>query len=108
MSIFTKKKTDNYWQYGIGSGIFVAIYCFFIAVLMLLADGFFAGPTVIGFLLLLIIMVLSAAVSGLLIFGYPLYLALQKQYQEAIFTLLLSITTLVIIGLIIIIIKLIF
>lgn len=102
MSIFPTKKEENFWLYGIGGGLFEAVYCFFISILMMSLAGSIPGPKVFGFMLLLLVMVFSAAISGLLIFGYPLYLALKKQYQEAIFTVLLSIATLIILGFIII------
>ena len=109
MSIIFHKKKENYWVYGIGTGVIEAVYCFFIATLLMLANGLFAkSPTILSFLLLLLIMVFSVAVSGLLIFGYPMYLALRRNYQEAIFTVLVSIATLIIIGLLVIIIKIIF
>lgn len=108
MSIFSPKKEESFWLYGIGGGLFEAAYCFFIAILMISLAGMIPGPEVFSFLLLLLIMVFSAAISGILIFGYPLYLALKKQYQEAIFTALLSIATLIVLGLIIIFIYIIF
>lgn len=103
MSIFVHKKKENYWIYGIGAGILEVIYCFFIATLFMTTNNLFIQPSVFIFLLFLLIMVFSVAVSGLLIFGYPLFLAFKKEYQQAIFTVLLSIATLIIVGLIIII-----
>lgn len=109
MAILKRKKQENYWLYGIGGGVLEAIYCFFIAILIILLGRVMTGHFgVFNFLLMLLIFVFSAAVSSLLIFGYPIYLAIKKQYQEAIFTILLSIATLIIIGLLIVLVKLIF
>lgn len=109
MAIFKKKKQDNYWLYGIGGGVLEAVYCFFIAVLIQLLDSVMSGPAgVFNFLLVLLMLVFSAAISGLLIFGYPVLLVMKKKYLEAIFTVLLSVSTLIIIGLLIVILKVIF
>lgn len=108
MSIIFPKKKEDYRIYGLAGGIVEAIYCFFIATLVMSLNNVLAGPTVFNFLLMLLIIVFSVAVSGILIFGYPLYLALKKQYQEAIFTVLISLVTLIILGLLIIIFKVIF
>jgi len=109
MLLFKKKQNQNFWVYGIGGGVMEAIYCFFIAVLFRLMDNLISGPpSAFTLLLFLLIFVFSAAVSGLLIFGYPVFLITKKKYEEAIFTSLLSISTLIVISLCIVFIKVIF
>lgn len=53
---------------------------------------FFAPPRFLGSLLILVLLVFSAAVTGSIVFGYPAYLALNKRIKEALsilaFTLL--------------------
>jgi len=103
MAALFQKKQENYWMFGLSAALIEAVYCFFIAVLMNFLNTIIIGPgDIITFLLLLIIMVFSAALSGFLIFGYPIYLVFKKQYQEAIYTILISIVTLVIVALIVI------
>lgn len=59
------------------------------------ADQTFTG------LLFLLLFVVSAAVSGVLVLGYPGYLMLKKRYPEAIFTFLTTLVTLAIIGILV-------
>lgn len=71
--------------------------------LLLVSWFFMAGSAVfpiqtsnaiLGIMALLILFVASAAVSGALILGYPIFLAWQKKYQEAIIALTAAILTL--------------
>ena len=50
--------------------------------------------TGLAILSVLLLLVFSAAVSGVLVFGCPAYLALQKKYDQAILTLLVTLLTL--------------
>lgn len=62
----------------------VIVYCLLIAVFMVFIDKLNApdgGPLGIG--LFLILLVLSAGITGLLVFGYPVYLALTHKLQDA-------------------------
>jgi len=65
----------------------VSIYCALIAGLFTLLEKFIAGPGYLGVALMLILLVFSAAVCGFLIFGYPVYLILNKQTKKALFIL---------------------
>ena len=80
---------------GLIQAIGVVIYCALIALVLFGLNGFMimATPFISGALMLLLL-VISAAVTGLLVFGYPAILALDKKINEAIivvtFTLLYS------------------
>jgi hypothetical protein len=65
----------------------VGIYCALIAGLFSLLEKSFATPGYLGFALMLILLVFSAAVCGFLVFGYPVYLLLNKQTKEALLIL---------------------
>jgi hypothetical protein len=109
MSIFFQKKPENLWIYGVGGGLCEVAYCFFIAVLLNFLNNYIVGMgQVFGFMLALIILVFSVAVSGLLIFSYPIYLAIKKFYVEAVTTAMMSIATLIITGFLVILIKTLF
>jgi hypothetical protein len=45
---------------------------------------------VLGFITFLLLFVFSAGISGLFVFGYPIYLATQKRISDAIMTALIS------------------
>ena len=62
------------------------IYCTLISGIFWLGENFFKGPPdfiITAFILLLF--VFSAAVTGAIVFGYPVYLALNRQIKEALY-----------------------
>ena len=62
------------------------IYCSLISGLFRLADNFITGPPVfLTTALMLLLFVFSAAVTGSIVFGYPVYLALNQHIKEALF-----------------------
>jgi uncharacterized membrane protein len=90
-------------KFGFLGGILEATYCFLIASGLLILSNTMPQPKVplVGFLLFLLLFVFSAAISGILVFGYPGYLVIQKRYQEALMTFLTTLVTIAIIGLLI-------
>jgi mannose/fructose/N-acetylgalactosamine-specific phosphotransferase system component IID len=84
-------------KFGILGGIGEAIYCALIALMFFTFGKIFNGQngdTVTTFLIMLLILVISVAVSGFLVFGYPAYLVYQKRFKEGIYTALISLATL--------------
>ncbi len=82
---------------GISSGLVEVIFIilvafFFIAAETLLPDK--SGSMVLGIASVLVLLVIGAAVAGALVFGWPLYLALQKKYQEAVLVFCCTLATL--------------
>lgn len=66
----------------------VAIYCVLIALVFTILNNFqVSGPGVIFFSFFLLLFVLSAAVTGSLVFGYAAYLALNRKIKEAVMDL---------------------
>ncbi|MBU1036690.1 hypothetical protein KKF32_01475 [Patescibacteria group bacterium] len=98
-----KKIGTQILKYSIGGAILEIIYCVLVALFMLSMENIADKPggilTIVAMLLLL---VFSAALSGFLIFGYPLYLVTQKEYRLAIISLVISLVTLMIGALIIV------
>jgi hypothetical protein len=48
------------------------------------------GLPVLVFISMLMLFVFSAGLSGLFVFGYPVYLATQKRFHESVMTVLIS------------------
>lgn len=94
----TKTNTKEIYKWGIGAGVIELAYIILVVLVMMGLDRFMrnenSGP--LAMLLVLILLVLSAAISGIVVFGYPAYLALQKSYKEALLTLLTSLITIII------------
>ena len=99
--ILKKKKINDseVLKFGFLGGIAQATYVFLVIVFMTVVDK--AAPPqpniATGFLVLLLL-VFSVAVSGVLVFGYPAYLAFQKRFNEALMTAAITLATLAIIG----------
>lgn len=84
----------------------VLFYCFLIAGFINLLSGFSITPgSFIGPSIMLTLLVVSAAITGTIVFGYPVYLAIKNKIKEAIFLLLytfLYLISFVFIGIIIV------
>ncbi|MFA6215613.1 MAG: hypothetical protein WC768_03530 [Patescibacteria group bacterium] len=89
-------------KFGFLGGIAQASYCFFVVVsLMVLQQAMPNLNSIAGSLLFLLIFVFSAAVSAVLVFGYPAYLAFKQRFAEALMTALTTLVTLMIIGILV-------
>ncbi|MBU1177319.1 hypothetical protein KKH96_02635, partial [Patescibacteria group bacterium] len=63
----------------------VVVYCFLIGSFLQLGERFFPQPPVFLLpVLILTLLVFSAAVTGMIVFGYPAYLALNNRIKEAL------------------------
>lgn len=82
--------TNKSIKFGLLGGILEVFYIVLVVFFMQGAENWFSGSGVFTGVLVLTLLVFSASVSGLLVLGYPVYLALQKNYKEAIYTVLLS------------------
>ena len=85
-------KKDPY-LIGLYQALGVVGYAFLISNLFFVLEKIaVAPPNYLGFTLILVLLVFSAAVTGSIVFGYPAYLAFNKKTKEAIsvlgFTLL--------------------
>ncbi len=100
--MFKKQKINEseVLKFGFLGGIAEAAYVLMVASLITALGKFFpqqpkgiAGPA-----LVLLLLVFSAAVSGILVFGYPVYLAFQKRFAESLMTVVITLASLAIIG----------
>jgi len=62
----------------------VTAYCALIGGFFWLMDKISLNPGFVGIFLMLTLFVFSAVVCGLIVFGYPAYLALNKKIKEAL------------------------
>lgn len=109
---FRKKEeeitTRKITEVAIGAGTLEFIYVMLITWFIFGAqDTFFrtGAPEGFYFVLMLIMLVISASISGVLVLGYPAYLIYLKKIREGIFTLIVTLITLLvyfILGLILI------
>ncbi|MFC1512218.1 hypothetical protein ACFL5H_03375 [Candidatus Latescibacterota bacterium] len=61
------------------------VYCSFIAGLFWLADTYLkAPPQFLAFFIFLLLFVFSAAVTGSIVFAFPVYLTLNQRISEAL------------------------
>lgn len=104
MSIFKKDNKKELWQWGLLSGLAEAVYIALIASLFMGLNHL--APMRAGFiwpiLFFLTLFVFSAVVSGLLVLGRPIFLALHQKYKEALLTLAISLGVLLLMLIVII------
>ena len=100
--MFKKQKINEseVIKFGFLGGIAQAAYCLAVVLAINIIQKSMPMPTnsIITPLLLLLIFVFSAAVSGIFVFGYPAYLAMQQRYVEALMTALITLACLAMIG----------
>lgn len=101
-----KEKCKN-WKMGILGGLTESIYCGLIALLLWNGEKFFNNTLDEAFapLFVLILLVLSVAVSGVLVFGYSVYLAVEKKYKQAFQTVGITLLTIFVVLVIVFIIS---
>lgn len=85
-------KKDPY-LIGLYQALGVVVYAFLISNLFFFLERIaVAPPSYLGFTLILVLLIFSAAITGSIIFGYPVYLAFNKETKQALsvlgFTLL--------------------
>jgi len=86
------------FKFGILGGIAELVYILVIALVMTNLTNFGSNfPPYLGIILVLTIFVFSAAISGFFVLGYPAFLGLQKKYREAIFTLMVTLATILVV-----------
>jgi hypothetical protein len=92
---FRKADKREIFKFGIGSGILEILYILFVAwFIITMGEIMNSGNSILSILAFLLLFVFSASISGFFVLGYPAYLGLQKRFQEAIMTLLITLLTL--------------
>ena len=95
----TKVNESEVMRCGFLGGIGQALYCFIVVLFINTLDAAMpkSGNPIFGFLMFLLLFVFSAGISGLIVFGYPVYLAFQKRYVEALLTAVTTLVTIMIV-----------
>lgn len=90
---------------GIIAGLLEVIFIILVASFFIISETLFpasAGSLIFGIIAVLSLLVISAAVSAVLVLGYPAYLFLQKKYKEAIVMLGATLGTMLVIFILVI------
>lgn len=95
------KKKYPYWLIALLQAVAVLVYVALVAWVMTSLGKSFTPPAYAGVVMMLTLLVFSAAMTGSLVFGYPVYLAMNKRTKEAV--KVLGLTLLYILGLLVII-----
>ena len=75
---------EKAWKVGLCQALLVSLYCGLVAIFFNFVVQALPEPGFYGFFLILTLLVFSAAVTGSLVFGYPVYLAVvNKKAKEA-------------------------
>lgn len=99
--MFEQKKEKELIKLGFLGGLIEAFYCFLVALFMFNANTIIPNMNgALGVSLMLILLVISAGISGILVVGLPAILVVQKRYKEAVKVLATALTTLFVIFLI--------
>jgi len=92
-----EKLLDGKWNpavVGLFQSLLVAVYCSGVGAFIFYMGSSSIQPGYLGVFLMLVLFVFSAAVTGTLVFGLPVYLALKNKVKESLsilgFTLLYS------------------
>jgi magnesium-transporting ATPase (P-type) len=90
--------------FGVLGGLGQVLYCTLVVSFFNAAEKIFpplVGSQLTGALFMLILFVFSVGTTGLIVFGYPAYLAFQKQFKPAILAAVSALVTLIAIGILI-------
>lgn len=93
------KEKINVWKMGILGGLAESIYCGLVASGLWISSNFNNAKMneLATGVLVLMLLVFSVAVSGILVFGYPMYLAIEKKYKEAFQTVGITLLTIMLV-----------
>ena len=94
-------------KFGILGGLSEAVYCALVCLFFIFGEHWFKeAPQYLISLIMLLLFVVSAGISGLFVLGFPANLALQGKIKEGIYTFFISLLTILAIFLIFIIVLL--
>lgn len=77
-------KNTNPSLIGLWQALGVVAYCALTVGFMQLANEFFNRPGYLGSVLILTLLVFSAAITGAIVFGYPAYLVLNRKVKQGL------------------------
>ncbi len=104
--LFFEKKYPNPSLIGFLQALGVTLYSVLIGCFFYFMSEISARPGLLGVVLMLLLLVFSAAVTGSIVFGYPAFLALNKNIREALkilaYTLLYSLGIILLLTIIVV------
>ncbi|MFA5076127.1 MAG: hypothetical protein WC480_01785 [Patescibacteria group bacterium] len=96
-----------HWKWGVLAALVESAYCLLVVgavlpiveliVTRLQLNSAGSTPPILFFFFYLLFFVFSVAISGIVVFGYPAYLAFEKKYKEALATVGISALTFVVV-----------
>ena len=90
-NIFKHDKFSTPMGQGAAAGLTETCYILLIAIFMAGTESLFATAepwvAVFGIIAVLLLLVLSVAVSGILLLGWPIYYFLERKYKEGLYAL---------------------
>jgi len=102
--MFNKKNTNQeIWKWGIGAGATQVLYVLLVILFFNLMEMTDKEPNeflTTGFFMLLFF-VMSVLISGAIVFGRPVILALDSKIKQAVFTFFVTLTTIFVIFLVV-------
>lgn len=100
-AFFSRDRLSTPVGQGVVAGIMEVAYIVLVAVFMVATESLFATarPTIIifGIIALLSLLVLSVAVSGVLMFVWPVHYFVEKKYKESLYAFLATAVTMFVI-----------
>ncbi len=89
--------------YGMLTGLLAVLYCILVALFMFNINKLFSDDNngLLGIIAALILLVISAAITGSLVFAYPAYLFINKKFKSGLYAFLANIISIIILGIII-------
>lgn len=88
---------------GLLQALGVSVYIALVSTLMRFMESTMTDPpAMVGMMTILLLLVFSAGITGTLVFGYPAYLALQKQWKEAVLVVTYTFASLFLMGLLLV------
>lgn len=105
MPLFKKESNKKFIKYGILSGFLEVLYIFLLILSGQALQGHaskLGAQEILGPALFLMVFVFSAAISAVLVLGYPVYLIfIEKKMKQAVKTVGITLLTLVVFGILI-------
>ncbi|MDD5567544.1 MAG: hypothetical protein PHH01_05105 [Patescibacteria group bacterium] len=92
------KIENRIFKLGILAGVTQGLYILLVGLFIMSANNLFDsdGTPILSFAVMITLFVFSAGLSGLIVFGYPVYLVTQKKFREAVIMSAVTLTTLLI------------
>ncbi|MDD5342047.1 MAG: hypothetical protein PHI73_01810 [Patescibacteria group bacterium] len=93
------KIENRIFKLGILAGVTQGLYILLVGLFIMSANNLFDsdGTPILSFAVMITLFVFSAGLSGLIVFGYPVYLVTKKQFREAVLMSVITLATILVI-----------